>query len=152
MRLGLEAGWPDIPFAVTIPNPDPHEDCYLSFPVVGDRLGTAAENRYFILETLEQIAKLKAQPTGSIPQGFHVSGYDVRFGMEPVPQHPLSLDLACAALRIMYNIVVDSEVREFLALVVCQGMALGRFRTWFSETKGGALPVNATSSERRRLL
>ena len=72
--------------------------------------------------------------------------------MEPVPQHPLSLDLACAALRIMYNIVVDSEVREFLALVICQGMALGRFRTWFSDIEGGALPVNATSSERRRFL
>ncbi|CAD6576431.1 MAG: hypothetical protein ASARMPRED_007728 [Alectoria sarmentosa] len=110
--LGLEAGWPDVPFTVTIPTSDPHEDCYLSFPVVGDRLGTASENRYFILETLEQIAKLQAQPTGSVAQGFYASGYDMRFGMEPVPQHPLSLDLACAALRIMYNIVVDSEAHS----------------------------------------
>ena len=53
--------------------------------------------------------------------------------MEPVPQQPMNVDLACTALEIMYDIVKESEVREFQALVICQGMALGRFRTWFSD-------------------
>lgn len=94
------------------------------------------------------------QPTGSIPIGFDVSNYDIRFKMEPVPQQPMNLDLACAALEIMYGIVKDSEVREFKALVICQGLVLGRFRTWFSnlELESAALLLsNATSRERRRL-
>lgn len=74
--------------------------------------------------------------------------------MEPVPQQPMGLDLACAALEIMYDIVKDSEVREFCALVICRGLALGRFRTWFSDpelARPALLSSNATSSERRRL-
>ena len=50
--------------------------------------------------------------------------------MELVPQHPMTLDLAQRALEIMYGIVSEGLVREFVALVICRGMALGRFRTW----------------------
>lgn len=66
----------------------------------------------------------------------------------------MSLDLACAALGIMYSIVIESEVREFQALVACQGLAMGRFRTWFlqPDVEHEAISLNATSFERRTLL
>ena len=75
--------------------------------------------------------KVKAQPPGSTPKAFDFRRYDVRFQMEPILQHPMSIDLAYAALATIYNIVKDSEVREFVGLAVCHGMVLGRFRTWF---------------------
>ena len=61
--------------------------------------------------------------------------------MEPVPQHPMTLDMAVEALMIIYNIVVESEAREFVALVVCRERTMGRFRTWLldSESEGKAL-------------
>ena len=79
---------------------------------------------------MEEILNVKAQPKGSLPKAFDVSGDDVRFKMELVPQHPMTLDLAQRALEIMYGIVSEGLVREFVALVICRGMALGRFRTW----------------------
>ena len=84
----------------------------------------------------------KAQPAGSVPEAFDVSTFDIRFKMEPVPQHALSLDLAQAALGIIYRLVLKSEMRGFLALVICQGMAMGRFKAWFLEPEtesGGPL-------------
>lgn len=116
-------------------------------------MGTDAENHFFLLEALEQIVKLKAEPTGSVPKAFDVSAHDFRFTMESVPLQPMSLDLACAALEIMHSIVRDSELREFQALVVCLGMALGRFRLWFTdpEMASGVLLSNVTSFERGRL-
>ena len=58
--------------------------------------------------------------------------------------------MAQAALGIIYGIVLKSEIREFLALVICQGLAMGRFRAWFlePETESGGL-LNATSAESR---
>lgn len=83
-RSGLAGGWPDLPFAVPISTPNPHDLCYVSFPNVGDRLGNNAENHFFILEVLEQVVKIRAQPTGSIPAAFDVIRYDVGFKMELV--------------------------------------------------------------------
>ena len=63
--------------------------------------------------------------------------------MEPIPQHPMSIDMAYKALAIIYNIVKDSEFREFVALAVCRGVALGRFRSWFwdaGERRDRSLP------------
>ena len=72
--------------------------------------------------------------------------------MEPVPQHAMSSNMAWAAMGIIYGIVLDSEVREFQALVVCQDVVMGRFRTWFldSEVESAALQLNGTSLRRRR--
>lgn len=149
----MEEGWPDQPFAVPIQNVDPDDHCFLSFPTkVGERLATNSETRFFLLEAREQIANLKSQPVGSMPLAFDEGKYDVRFKMEVIPQHPLSLELACAAIEIMYNSVMEGGVREFRALVVCQEVVLGRFRTWFldPEIESGAMSLNATTSFQRR--
>lgn len=145
-----EGGWPDEPFAVSIETDDPHDHCFLSFPKVGAKLGTDNQTQFFILEVLEQIFKLQGQPKGSVPEAFDVTRYDLRFKMESIAQHPMSLDLACTALKIMCSIVMDSGAREFQALVVCQRLALGRFRSLFLDTEvtNGALTSNATSFER----
>lgn len=123
------------------------------FPTFGQRHGTSSDNHFFLLEVLEQLVNLKAQPAGSIPEAFDVGRYDIRFKMELVPQHALSLELAVASLHIIYKIVLESEMREFRALVVCQGLALGRFRSWFLDSEIGiaALPLNVTLSEKGRL-
>lgn len=154
-RPSLKKGWPDeFPFYVPIETADPGDNCALDFPIVGDRLGTPAENHFFLLEILEQLTKYKAQPAGSSAKAFDLSRHDVRFKMEPVPQHSAGLDQVTAALKIMYNIVKDSEVREFVALVVCQNMAKARFRTWLSDSETELdwnLAPNA-SSFRKRIL
>ena len=110
------------------------------------------ENNSFLLDVLEHILTLKGAPEGSIPEGFDDREYDVRFKMEPVAQHPMSSALACAAMKIIYGIVLDSEVREFQALLVCQNMVMGRFRTWFldEETERAALQLNETSFKKRK--
>ena len=79
------------------------------------------------------MVNIKEQPAGSIPMPFDIDKYDVRLKMDIVPQLPMTLDMAHVALEIIYEIVMKSEVREFTALVVCQGMAMGRFRTWLSD-------------------
>ena len=74
--------------------------------------------------------------------------------MEQIRQNPAGLDLVTAALEIMYNLVKDSEVREFAALLVCQNMAMARFRTSFTDTETELdcnLALNA-SSFRKRIL
>ena len=158
MRPSLKEGWPDeVPFYVIIETADPGDDCEIAFPIVGDRLGTAAENHFFLLEVLEQLTKYKAQPAGSSPKAFDISRYDIRFQMEPVPQHSAGLDLVRAALEIMYSIVIDSEARAFTALLTCQKLALGRFRMWFlvppdPETElDGTLALIASSFRNRSL-
>ena len=145
LRPSLKKGWPEeIPFYVVIEA----DNCELYFPTVGARLGTAVENSFFLLEVLEQLTKYKAQPAGSSPKAFDISRYDIRFKMEQIPQNPAGLDLVTAALEIMYNIVKDSEVREFAALLVCQNMATARFRTSFTDTETELdwnLALNASS-------
>ena len=132
MRPSLNKGWPDkAPFYIIIPTSDPDDHCQLYFPILSDRLGTAAQNQFFLLEVLEQITKYQAQPAGSSPKAFDIGRDDVRFTMEPIPQHPAGLDLAMAALKIMYTVVLDSEAREFAALIVCRKVAMARFRVWF---------------------
>lgn len=128
-----EAGWPDKPFAVPIETESAHDQCCLYFPIVGARLGSSSESQFFLLEVLEQLVNLKAQPAGSIPHEFDVAQYDVRFKMELVPQHALSLDLAITSLNIIYKTVLASQMRAFRALVVCQKLALGRFTSCFLE-------------------
>lgn len=152
-RPKVETGWPDTPFAVPIETVDPTDHCILSFLEVGDKRGSSAENHFFLLLILEEIVELKAQPIGSTPKAFDVSRYDVRFKMERVPQQPMSLDLAFAALEIIYRIVLESEVREFRLLVVCQGVAMGRFTLWFLDSRiaGGYKPSNTTSFDRHRI-
>lgn len=114
-----------------------HAHCHLWFQKVGEKRGVSIENQMFLLNVLEEMVKVKAQPVGSTPRAFDFHKYNVRFQMEPIPQHPMSIDVAYGALATIYNIVKDSEVREFVALVVCQQMALGRFRTWFWDTAQG---------------
>lgn len=80
--------------------------------------------------------KVKAQPLGSTPIDFDVRRYGVRFQMEDFPQHPMDMDMAYTAMQIIYHVVLDSDLKEFTALVVCQGLALGRFRTWFLDSEG----------------
>ena len=101
---------------------------------------------------VEEVVKLKQQPTGSIPKAFETDDGDLRFKMEIIPQHPMTSDLAVAALEIMYGIVLDSEVREFQALVVCQDLAMGRFRTWCLDSgiESVGLQSNGASLEKRR--
>lgn len=106
------------------------------------------ENNFFLLEILEHIVNLKEQPAGSIPEAFDFRKHGVRFKMEPVAQHPMSSDLACATMEIIYGIVLDSEVREFQALLVCQNMVMGRFRTWFLD-ESAPLQLNETSFRKR---
>ena len=105
------------------------------------------ENNFFLLNVLEHVVSLKEQPAVSIPEAFDVREHGVRFKMEPVPQHPMSSNLACAAMEIIYGIVMDSEVREIQALLVCQNLVMGRFRTWFldSEIESAPLRLNGTS-------
>ena len=135
VRPSLNKGWPDrAPFYIIIKTSDPGDECQLSFPILSDRLGTAAQSHFFLHEVLEQIAKYKAQPAGSSPKAFDIGRDDVRFTMEPIPQHPAGLELVTAALAIMYNLVKDSEAREFAALIVCRKVAMARFRTWFMST------------------
>ena len=128
----LSSGWPSGPFAVPIETLNPHDHCRLSFPTASDsdQRGSSTSSHFFLLQILEEIVKLNAQPAGSIPVAFDVSRHDFRFKMELVWQHPMNLDLALAALQIVYQIVREGEVREFMALVVCRGMAMGRFRLW----------------------
>lgn len=150
-RQAWQGGWPDHPFHAHIPTPDPHETCYVSFVKIGDRPGTELQTNFFIVTLLEQIVELKVQPPDSIPQAFDFDRGDIRFKMEIIPQHPMTLYLAVAALEIMYGIVLESEVRESQALVVCQDIAMGRFRTWFSDSvmESVVLQSNGTSPEKR---
>ena len=118
-------------------SPDPHDHCYLSFPKVG-RPGTKAEGHFFLLEVLENIVILKAQPADNIPRSFDINEYDVRFQMEIILRTPMPAAMARQSLEIIYGIVFESEVREFTALVVCRGMVMGRFRTWLLDTADGS--------------
>ena len=96
-----------------------------------------------MLAILHEMAKLQRQDAGSTPIAFDDgSRPDFRFQMELIPQHPMTLDMAVKALQIISNIVLDSEVRGFVALVVCQQIARGRFRTWLldPESENKALP------------
>lgn len=96
-----------------------------------------------MLSILHERAKLQTQDIRSIPIAFDdVSRPYFRFQMELVPQHPMTLDMAVKALQIISNIVLDSEVRDFVALVACQELARGRFRTWLldPESESKALP------------
>ena len=129
----LPEGWPDGPFAVPLDTISPDDHCYLSFPKVGDKQGGDLERHFFLIQVLEEMVSIKAQPAGSTPRPFDIDKYDVRIKMEIVPQLPMTLDMAHVALEIIYEIVMKSEVREFTALVVCQGLAMGRFRTWLSD-------------------
>ena len=118
-----------------------HDHCDLVFPTIGKRRGSSLDSQFFLIQVLELMVKVKAQPAGSTLKAFDVSNYDIRFKMEPVPQHPLDKEMAYAAMGIIYSIVNKSEIREFVALVTCWGMALGRFRAWLMDTQGrdGAL-------------
>lgn len=109
------------------------------------------ENNSFLLTLLDLIFELKGLPPSSVPEAFDIEKHGVRFKMELVRQHPMTSDLACAAIEVIYGIVLESEVREFLALLVCQDIAMGRFRTWFidSGTGNGASRLNRTSVEKR---
>ena len=119
---------------------DPHDHCHLSFPKVG-RPGTKVEGHFFLLQVLENIVHLKVQPADSIPPSFDINEYDVRFQMQVIPRTPMPAAMARESLEIIYGIVFESEVREFTALVVCQGVVMGRFRTWLLDIAdgGGAL-------------
>ena len=156
VRPSLNKGWPDkAPFYVVIKTSDPDDHCQLSFPILSDRLGTAAQNQFFLLEVRKLLIKYEAQPAGSNPKAFDIGRHDVRFTMEPIPQHPAGLDLVTAALKIMTVFVEDSEAREFAALLVCRKLALARFRTWFMSTPDPPteldwnLALNASSLRKR---
>ena len=110
---------------------EPHDHCLLWFLHVGERRGSSLENQFFLLNLLEEMMKVKKQPPGSTPKAFDFRKQDIRFQMEPIPLHPMNIDMAYAALEIIYNSVKEREVREILALVICDGMAMGRFRSWF---------------------
>lgn len=129
-RSSLGEGWPDVPFSVPIDRIDPGDHCHVSFVKVGDKIGSSAESHFFCLQVLEEMVKVKAQPFGSTAKNFDISRYNVRFRMETFPQHPMDTDLAYAALEIIYDVVFECDVREFVALAACQGIALPRFRTW----------------------
>ena len=132
-RSNLGKGWLDPPFAIPIKALGPNDHCHLFFPTVG-RSGTSAEGHYFLLHVLEEMVSLKASPPDSIPNPCDISRFDVRFQMKIISQSPMSVGMALESLEIIYGIVVESEVREFVALVVCQGLAMGRFRAWLLDS------------------
>lgn len=72
----------------------------------------------------------RTKPAGSDPIPADITRHSLRFLIEPMRPYPMDSSLECAALSIIYNIVDESEVREFLALLTCRGLVLGRFHTW----------------------
>lgn len=74
----------------------------------------------------------KALPQSDPAKGFDVVvEKEVRFILEPVPQHPLDNALAFEALDQLYGLVLNGMAREVGCLVGCNGVALGRFRVLF---------------------
>ena len=82
------------------------------------------------------MVNLKVQPAGNVPRACDVTRYGLRFRMEVFPYMPMSVAMAQESLEIIYGIVTHSEVREFVALVVCQGLAKGRIRAWLLDDPG----------------
>lgn len=110
--------------------PRPHDHCYLSFTKVGDDDGSDIQNQWFLLEVLELMVEVEKEPAGSAPTRVDISRHSLRFLVEPIRPYPMDSSLEYAALSIIYTIVEESGVREFLALLVCRGMVLGRFWVW----------------------
>ena len=63
-----------------------------------------------------------------------MTNLNVRFKLEPVPQHPPDGWLALESLNVLYGLVMENEARELTALVVCDGIAYGRFRVIFQNS------------------
>ena len=50
----------------------------------------------------------------------------------------MNKEIAVGALDVLYNLVAMNEAIELTALVVCDDIALGRFRIRFLESLGGS--------------
>lgn len=115
---------------MTIKTLRPHDHCCLSFTKVGDEHGSEVQNSWFLLEVLEVMVQVEAEPAGSTPIPADISMHSLKFLIEPIQPYPMDSSLEYAALSFIYNLVEESEVREFLALLICREMVLGRFWTW----------------------